>query len=106
MEKIKQYLEQRLKELDYALGYFEDVAVNGDVNVKITLAEIDQVNNLLVLLQSSLQLPYKNEKLIENMCLSYKHNFGLLNEIAQEDLRFECKEWLIAYENNKKQAIV
>ena len=50
MDKIKEYLEYRLKELDFVLGYFEDEDIKGDINAKITLKEIDQVKNLLVLL--------------------------------------------------------
>ena len=42
-----------------------------------------------------------NDKLIENMCLSYKHDFGLLDEDEKNKLRFQCKEWLRAYENNQ-----
>jgi vacuolar-type H+-ATPase catalytic subunit A/Vma1 len=39
--------------------------------------------------------------LIYDMCLSYRHDFALLNATEQEQLVFECKEWLRAYENNK-----
>ncbi|MDO6737101.1 hypothetical protein [Wenyingzhuangia sp. 2_MG-2023] len=44
---------------------------------------------------------YQNEKLINNMCLSYRHDFGLLPKLIQQDLVKECKEWLMAYEKNK-----
>lgn len=47
-------------------------------------------------------LSYENEKLIENMCVSFRHDFWLLPELIKEDLRRDCKNWLIAYENNKK----
>ena len=47
-------------------------------------------------------LSYENENLIENMCLSFRHDFGLLPKLIQEDLKRDCKNWLIAYENNKK----
>jgi len=47
-------------------------------------------------------LPYKDGKLINNMCLSYRHDFGLLNLQEKSDLVNDCKNWLIAYENNKK----
>jgi hypothetical protein len=41
-----------------------------------------------------------NNKLIENMCISYRHDFGLMKEEQKNELRFQCKEWLRAYENN------
>lgn len=44
---------------------------------------------------------YNDMPLVYNMCLSYRHDFGLLNATEQEKLVFECKEWLKAYENNK-----
>lgn len=44
----------------------------------------------------------ENTKLIDNMCISYRHDFGLMDAEQQEKLRFECKEWLRAYENNRE----
>jgi hypothetical protein len=48
MEKIKEYLEKRLKVLNYELGYFEDDDDNNNLaSAKSTRQEIDEVNNLL-----------------------------------------------------------
>lgn len=47
-------------------------------------------------------LPSKDEKLIGNMCLSFRHDFGLLPKLIQDDLKRDCKNWLISYENNRK----
>ena len=44
---------------------------------------------------------YDNYLLINNMCLSYNHSFGLMDKEDQELLRFQCREWLRAFENNK-----
>ena len=44
----------------------------------------------------------ENTKLIDNMCISYRHDFGLMDKEQQDKLRFECKEWLRAYENNRE----
>lgn len=44
---------------------------------------------------------YNDEPLVLNMCLSYRHDFPLLNKEEQNKIIFECKEWLRAYENNK-----
>ena len=43
-----------------------------------------------------------NSKLVDNMCMSYRHDFGLMTEQDKQALRFECKEWLRAYENNRE----
>ena len=45
---------------------------------------------------------YEDGKLINNMCLSYRHDFGLLNLQEKSDLVNECKNWLIALDNNTK----
>ena len=63
---------------------------------------LKELETLMDYAHSSSQLPYKNEKLIENMCLSFRRDYGLLPKLIQEDLRRDCKNWLIAYENNKK----
>ena len=44
---------------------------------------------------------FENEKLVLNMCISFRHDFGLLPKLIQEDLIRDCKEWLRAYENNR-----
>jgi len=50
MEKIKEYLENRLKRLDYELGYFEDDDDGNNLaSAKRTQQEIYEVNNLLIL---------------------------------------------------------
>ena len=41
-----------------------------------------------------------SEAFIENMCLSYRHDFGLLDEDEQKRIKFECKEWLRSLINN------
>ena len=37
---------------------------------------------------------------VDNVCLSYRHDFGLLNQKEQDQLRFELREWIRAIENN------
>lgn len=36
----------------------------------------------------------------ENVCLSYRHDFGLLSQEEKEKLMYECKEWFRAIRNN------
>ena len=62
---------------------------------------INAVNEALTLTDVVASLPSKDEKLIGNMCLSFRHDFGLLPKLIQEDLKKDCKNWLISYENNR-----
>lgn len=36
------------------------------------------------------------DKQIKNICLNYRHDFGLMNESARQQLQAECKQWIIA----------
>jgi hypothetical protein len=40
---------------------------------------------------------------IDNLCLSFRHDFGLLNDEEQQKVRFECKEWLRSLYNNAQR---
>lgn len=42
----------------------------------------------------------KEDLLVDNMCLSYRHDFGLMSPQDKQDLRIQCREWLRAYRNN------
>ena len=44
---------------------------------------------------------FNDEKFISNVLISYRHDFGLLSEEQQNELRFECKEWMRAIKNNE-----
>jgi hypothetical protein len=37
---------------------------------------------------------------IDNICLSYRHDFGLMDKHDKELIRFNAKEWLRAIRNN------
>ena len=44
---------------------------------------------------------FSDPKFIDNVCISYRHDFGLLSEQEKDKVRFECKEWLRAIKNNE-----
>ena len=44
---------------------------------------------------------FEDEKFIGNVLISYRHDFGLLSEEQQNELRFECKKWMRAIKNNE-----
>lgn len=43
---------------------------------------------------------FDSKVFIDNVCLSCRHDFGLMSEEDKEKLRFECKEWMRAIRNN------
>lgn len=43
---------------------------------------------------------FSNENFITNVCLSFRHDYGLMSANERNILRFECKEWLRAIVNN------
>ena len=43
---------------------------------------------------------FNSDIFIDNVCLSYIHDFGLIAEQDKQRLRFECKEWMRAISNN------
>lgn len=42
-----------------------------------------------------------SDLIVSNLCLSYRHDYGLMSKEEQQKLRFECKEWLRALVNNQ-----
>ena len=44
---------------------------------------------------------FDNDVFIQNVCLSYRHDFGLMSKKQQNELIFECKEWMRAIKNNE-----
>lgn len=61
---------------------------------------IDKPN---VKLKSSLEdviSRFNSNVFIDNICLSYRHDFGLMAEQDKQKLRFECKEWMRSISNN------
>jgi hypothetical protein len=71
--------------------------------------KVKEIEETLELAESALNLVpsvmscgsvQNNDKLVVNMCKSYRHDFGLMSEKQQDHLKFQCKEWLRAFENN------
>ena len=44
---------------------------------------------------------FNDEKFITNVCLSYRHDYGLMLEKDKNKLRFECSEWMRAIKNSE-----
>ena len=51
-------------------------------------------------INETLEDKFKDDNFINNVCLSYKHDYGLLSLEEKEKIKFECKEWLRAILNN------
>lgn len=39
----------------------------------------------------------KEEKVLDSVCLSFRHDFGILSEEERNKIRFQAKEWLLAW---------
>ena len=53
-----------------------------------------------IMKKENLEKLFSDESFIGNVCLSYRHDFGLLNEEDKEKLKFQCKEWMRSIINN------
>jgi hypothetical protein len=65
-------------------------------------SEKRSINNYLVFLieRESGKGADKKKTDIDNICLSYRHDFGLLSDKEKENVRFQCQEWIRALRNN------
>ena len=54
------------------------------------------------LVEDEIAIRFNSETFIENVCFSYRHDFGLLKEDDKKKSIFECKEWMRAIKNNWK----
>jgi len=49
-----------------------------------------------------------DEEIVDNICLSYRHDFGIMSEEDKEQLRSECIHWVEAYkkESNRINSMI
>lgn len=92
---------KRIEEIQKETAYPDSISVQQALLKVWNECEQEKAvkNNAVLPLVSNSAL-HNNNKLIENMCISYRHDFGLMKEEEKNELRFQCKEWLRAYENN------
>ena len=48
----------------------------------------------------TMQARFSDEVFIINVCLSFRHDYGLMEVNERNQLQFECKEWMRAIINN------
>ena len=46
---------------------------------------------------------FSDQNFINNLCFSFRHDYGLLDSNEREIIKFECSEWLRAIINNWKE---
>lgn len=61
---------------------------------------LTKVRNQLLTSQNGSEDLLKNKTFLNNICLSYRHDFGLLSPEERDSLLFDAKEWLRAILNN------
>ena len=93
---------KRIEEIQKETAYPDSISVQQALLKVWNECEQEKAvkNNAVLPLVSNSALQ-DNSKLVDNMCMSYRHDFGLMAEQDKQALRFECKEWLRAYENNR-----
>jgi len=94
---------KRIEEIQKETAYPDSISVQQALLKVWNECEQEKAvkNNAVLPLVSNSALK-DNSKLVDNMCMSYRHDFGLMAEQDKQTLRFECKEWLRAYENNRE----
>ena len=94
---------KRIEEIQKETAYPDSISVQQALLKVWNECEQEKAvkNNAVLPLVSNSALQ-DNSKLVDNMCMSYRHDFGLMAEQDKQELRFECKEWLRAYENNRE----
>jgi hypothetical protein len=93
-------IQDKMQEIHHKFGVTEKA--NYEIQLFVDdLIKKDRAEQLILHGVSNCAL-FENEKLVSNMCISFRHDFGLLPKLIQEDLKRDCKEWLRAYDNNKE----
>lgn len=59
-----------------------------------------KLKKLEIIWSMSAEKIFSDEYFIDDVCLSYRHDFGLMNEEDKEKIRFQCKEWMRSMINN------
>lgn len=93
----------RFTELNY-LGVIAEKKTRKCKITGNTAIEWEVTNNLpigKVKKPKSLSTRFSDPQFIENVCLSYRHDFFLLSKEQQERIIFECKNWMRAIKNNE-----
>lgn len=86
--------------LGKAIVRFEKEAAGYGLKMKCTIRIAEESGSSTGGSLDEVQKRFESERFIDNVCLSYRHDFGLLGEEDQQRLRFECREWMRAVVNN------
>ena len=71
----------------------------------IAMLTLNTLSNIRRVIEDETKKKLENslsDELIDNMCFSYRHDFGLLGLTEQDSLRFQAREWYRALESNLK----
>ena len=108
--------EQKLREIAEKWGWFVKA-----ISIDMTRFELNKdteqcFSDLTALISEHYTANEEVEKMVEeklrelsndpkflfDICLSFRHDFGLLSAELQEGINFQAKEWLRAIQNNLK----
>ncbi len=92
-------IEQKILEILHDFETFKLTDDEQGVYAKTT-SYIPYIERIKALIIPNVSNRFSDPKFIDNCCISYRHDFGLLDKESQDKLRFECKEWMRAIKNN------
>jgi len=91
--------EEREKRISTIIAQLEeDLNILKVVNMSPKKEVVDTESNPSCL--GAVMNRFNSELFIDNVCLSYRHDFGLLAEQDKQRIRFECREWMRGISNN------
>lgn len=94
INEIANDVEAEYKMSGLASGIYLDFAIDVAIRYADKLNET-QLDSLVPVVNR-----FNSKTFIDNVCLSYRHDFGLMGEQDKELLRFECIQWMRAISNN------
>jgi hypothetical protein len=93
-ERLQARKGKIIKDLEYQIELFSEKS-------KKLINEKNEIFNRLIALKKNIDFSlFDDEMFIANVCLSYRHDFGLMSKEDQNKLIFDCKEWMRAIKNN------
>ena len=100
IKNAQKFLKENGKE-ELAKLLFYDTETKTSSELMATLLEGYHQSEVLKLNIHNVSNRFSDQKFIDNVCLSYRHDFGLMTDKEKDKLIFECKEWMRAIKNNE-----
>lgn len=102
--RTRKEIQERIEKLELHIEKLKEVESNWGIlnQPDVNYCQVE-INALHWVLRGSAETDlsiFEKSDFIHNVCLSRRHDFGLMSEDKRKVLIFECKEWLRAIKNN------